>query len=270
MSKLLKNFLADYGYNIVALPRTDIKPLILLCQDGGSVSSLESGIAALFTSEEQAPPAVTSNTATGDIAGSTSVSFDSDTGISLLSWLLDKLKLGKLEAKANLDSNKVLTFKYEKVREDKIDLVKLDGFLTGSTPVKNKFNTFRAKLMNSELYVINSVLKSNTFTFTIEDKSGASADIDATIKGIAAINQNIKSTSNNSVTITSRDEEPLVFAFRAQHILYKKAGFWDRLLDSADAAGGFTIRNETGIVLKGPEDYASEPLQVLSGQSVGL
>jgi len=270
MSKLLKNFLADYGYNIVALPKTDIKPLFLLCQDGESVSPLESSLSALFASEEQTPPAVMSNGITADLVGSTAVSFDSETGVSVLSWLLDKLKLGKLEGKLNLDSNKVLTFKYQQVREDKIDLVKLDGFLSTAARVTSKFNTFKRKLMNSELYVINSVLKSDSCTLTIEDKGGTSADVEATIKGIAEISQHIKSNSSNSVSITSPGTDPLIFAFKAQHILYKKENFWDKLFGSGEGAGEFTIKNETGLVFKGPEDYPTERLNILDGQTVDL
>src|ERR1700759_834145 len=41
MSKLLKNLLADYGYNVVALPKEDIKPLQLLCKDGDGVIALD-------------------------------------------------------------------------------------------------------------------------------------------------------------------------------------------------------------------------------------
>jgi len=270
MSKLLKNFLADYGYNIVALPKTDIKPLFLLCQEADSVSPLESSLSELFTSDELALPTVMNNNATADVIGSTAVSFDSETGVSVLSWLLDKLKLGKLQGKMNLDSNKVLTFKYEQVKEDKIDLVKLDGYLSTAAPVTKGFNTFKTKLMNSELYVINSVLKSNTCTLTIEDKGGASAEVEATIKGIAEISQNIKSNSSNSVTITNPGTELLVFAFKAQHILYKKANFWDKLFGAGEGVGAFTIKNETGLVYKGPEDYPTEHLGVLDGSSVDL
>jgi len=269
MSKLLKNFLAEYGYNIVALPKEDIKPLLLLAQDGAGVISIDAAVSALFYSDEQASPSITSNTPTADIVGSTAASFDSETGISVLGWLLDKLKLGKLETKLNLDSNKILTFKYQNVKEDKVNLVALDGYLTEATPVKDKFKTFQAKLMNGELYVINAILKSNTCTLTIEDKRGTTADVDATIRGIASINQNIKSTSNNSVNITGNTEAPLVFAFKAQHIFYDKPGFWSRLFQPTDTpGGGFRIKNESDLVLRGPEDYPTEPLKAFADQSL--
>src|SRR5688572_16946027 len=124
MSKILKNLLVDYGYNVIALPKSDISPLLLLCKDDNNVvTSLDSSITTLFTSSEEAPPPLISKAVACDVAASTSVTFDSDTGISLLSWLLDKLKMGKLDAKLNLDQNKVLPVKYENVQEDKIDLV---------------------------------------------------------------------------------------------------------------------------------------------------
>ncbi|TDW97632.1 gasdermin [Dinghuibacter silviterrae] len=268
MSNLLKNFLEEYGYNIVALPKEDIKPLTLLCQDGVSVISLDSSISTLFTSDEKAPPSVLHNTITGDIVGSTAASFDSTTGVSLLSWLLDKLKVGKLEGKVDIDSNKVLTFKYQEVREDKIKLGELDGYLTEAAPVKNKFRTYEDKLRKSALFVINSVLKSNSFTVTIEDKSGAAVDVAATIKGIADISQNIKVASKNSISVTSPGETFLVFAFKAQHIFFDRPGFWATFFGDPGATLGFTIKNATGLVLRGEEDFPAERLPVFAGQAV--
>ena len=106
MSKILKNFLADYGYNAVALPKSDIRPLLLLCKDGENVSPLESPITTLFAPGDMAPPTLITGTVTGEVAASASLSFDSETGISVLGWLLDKLKMGKLDAKVGLDSNR--------------------------------------------------------------------------------------------------------------------------------------------------------------------
>jgi hypothetical protein len=270
MSKILKNLLAEYGYNVIALPKSDISPLLLLCKDESNVTSLDSPITTLFTSSEQAPPPLISTAVTIDVAASTSVTFDSDTGFSLLSWLLDKLKMGKLDAKLNLDQNKVLTVKYENVQEDKIDLVRLDGYISSATAIKNKFRTYQQKLEDSDLYVVNAVLKSNAFTVTIEDKTGVVADIDATIKGIVSINQNIKRTSDNSITIHSTDETPLAFAFKAQHIFYNKKSFWEKLFNSGEDEGGFRLSPATGVILKGVEDIKTEPLPSSTESSISI
>lgn len=268
MSKILKNLLVEYGYNVIALPKSDIEPLLLLCKDEGNVSSLDSPITTLFTSGEQAPPPLISTAVAGDVAASTSVTFDAETGISLLSWLLDKLNMGKLDAKMSLDKNKILTVKYENVQEDKIDLVRLDGYINTATAIKNKFRNYQQKLEDSELYVVNSVLKSNAFTVTIEDKTGVAADVDATIKGIAEINQHIKRNSENSITINSTGETPLAFAFKAQHIFYNKKSFWEKLFSSDDDETGFTLSNANGVILRGVEDIKTEPLESFKEEPV--
>ncbi len=258
MAKILENLLADYGYNIVALPKADIKPLMLLAVEGDAVASLGNSLTDLFDIDETPPPQLFKDVETSDLTGSTAVSYEAGGGLSVLDWLLDKLKMGKLEGKVNFDNNKVLTIKYEKVLEDKINLLDLDNFMSGSLPSKNKFNTYKTRLENSELYVINSVLKSNAFSVTIEDKNGSTAEVAATVKGILNANANFTSNKDNTLTIKNENENPLVFAFKSQRILYDKKEWWQFFKKES---AGFTIKNQTGLVLKDESAYPTIRLE---------
>ncbi|MBK9984677.1 MAG: hypothetical protein IPP15_20320 [Saprospiraceae bacterium] len=86
MSKVLQNQLADYGYNLVALPKADIKPLLLLYKNNDIVSSVESSMIKLFKIADSAPPLVIHDTSVADIAGSANIKFDADAGINILDW----------------------------------------------------------------------------------------------------------------------------------------------------------------------------------------
>jgi hypothetical protein len=267
MSKILKNLLADYGYNLVALPKADIKPLALLSEEADSVNALGNSLEELFEIDEVAPPQVSRNIQVSDLFGSTSVSYEARSGISVLHWLLDKLKMGKLEGKASFDSNKILTIKYENVLEDKVNLLDLDNFLSGSAPNDKRFNTYRQRLENSELYVISSILKSNAFTVTLEDKNGTTLDLDATIKGILEVGANVQTNKQNAITIKNENESPLVFAFKAQRLLYIIKEWWD--LFNKDQAV-LRIRIQTGIVLKDESNYPAIILKPLSNADIPL
>lgn len=258
MSKVLQNQLAEYGYNLVALPKADIKPLLLLYKNNDAVSSVDSPLVQLFKIADSAPPTVLKDTDVTEIAGSANLTFDATAGVSLLDWLLQKLNMGKLEAKLKLNAKNKVLISYENITEDKVSLLELDNFITGSEPDTARFTTFREKLEENELYVVNAVLKSNAFSITVEDENGQSVDVEATVKGIVNANVDIARNKNNALTLKHAGATPLVFAFKAQQILYDRKKWWEFF--RKDEAS-FRIRDQQGVVLKGESDFPTAPLK---------
>ncbi|MEO6683681.1 MAG: hypothetical protein ABIN48_12740 [Ginsengibacter sp.] len=260
MAKVLKNILSDYGYNLVALPKEDISPLMLLYKNDQSVSSVESTVDNLFAIADAPLPVVTKNKTVTNIDGNASVIFDSEGGISMLDWLLKTLKMGKFSAKTEIDATHKVKITYENVKEDKVDLLALDNFISGSDPVEGKFNSFKEKLKDSELYVINNILKSNSFSIAVEDSNGTKVDIDATIKGIVDANVNISRNKNNDITLKNTNSDTyIVFAFKSQQIKYDQKKWW-QLFKKNDAK--FRIIDKQGVVLRSEDKYATQSLKM--------
>ncbi|NOT49947.1 MAG: hypothetical protein HOP10_01560 [Chitinophagaceae bacterium] len=248
--------LTNLGFNMVAWPKTGIQPLALLYKTDKGVSAVESDVEELFKPGDATIPRIKSGIAT-DIKGAAGLTFDAKGGISMLDWLLNKLHLGKMNANVNLNNSYEVTVSYLNVREDKISLLSLDNFITTAKPDLNGFNTFKDKLQNNELYVINAVAKSNDISVTIADKNGQDVSLDATVKGIMGINMSAARKQNNAIELVYKtsEDEPLVFAFKAQRIIYDAPGFW------SGGPGSFRIKDQVGAVLMGPEDLPTKPLQ---------
>ena len=260
MAKVLKNLLSDYGYNLVALPKEDIAPLMLLYKNNNSVSAVESTVDKLFAIADTPLPMITKDKTVTSIDGGASVIFDAEGGVSMLDWLLTTLKMGKFSAKAKIDASHKVKITYENVKEDKVDLLALDSFISGSDPVQGKFNAFKEKLENSELYVINSVLKSNSFSIAVEDSTGTKVDMEATVKGIIDANVDISRNKNNDITLKNTNADTyIVFAFKAQKILYDQKKWWQFF--KKDEAK-FRIKDEQGVVLRGIEKIKSNALEM--------
>ncbi len=259
MAKVLKNLLSDYGYNLVALPKEDISPLMVLYKNGNAVSAAESTLQKLFKIADKFPPEIVKDKTVSSVNGHTSVVFDAEAGISMLDKLLQALKMGKLSAKTSIDASHSITITYENVLEDKVDLIILDDFITGSDPLVGEFTTYRKKLENSELYVISHVLKSNSFSVAVEDATGTKVDIEATVKGVVDANVNLSKNKNDQVTLKhNKPDVNIVFAFRAQKIIYDHKKWW-QFFKRDDAK--FHIKDEQGVIMKGEEDFYSVPLQ---------
>ena len=260
MAKVLKNLLTDYGYNLIALPKEDIAPLMLLYKNGSSVSAVESTVDNLFTITDAPLPVIRKDKVVTSIEGGASVIFDAEAGVSILDNLLKKLKMGKVSAKAEIDSTHKVKITYENVKEDKVDLLSLDSFISGSDPVEGKFNAFKEKLENSELYVINNVLKSNSFSISVEDATGAKVDFEATVKGIVDAGVDISRNKNNEIMLKNTNADTyIVFAFKAQQIQYDHKKWWQFF--KKDEAK-FHIRDQQKVILLGEEKIDSNPLEM--------
>ena len=259
MAKVLKNLLSDYGYNLVALPKADIAPLLLLYKKPDSLGSLDSQLKKLFATGDKAYPSATKDIEVSDIEGSAMVTFDAGAGVSMLDWLLGKLNMGKLSAQTKFDADNEVTISYQNVREDKVDLLDLDNYISESIPQTEKLNTYKEKLEDGELYVINSVLKSDTFSITVVDKAGQHVDIEATVKGIVNTNVNMTRQKDNSITLKHDGENPVVFGFKAQQIIYDKKKWWQ--FGKKDEAK-FRIKDQQGAVLKGESDLPTHSLKM--------
>ena len=260
MAKVLKNLLSDYGYNLVALPKEDIKPLMLLYKNGSSVSALDSTVDKLFSIADAPLPVVIRDRVVTGIEGGASVIFDAEGGLTMLDWLLNALKMGKSSLKAGVGALHKVKITYENVREDKVSLLELDSFISGSDPVPGKFNTFKEKLENGELYVINNVLKSNSFSVAIEDVTGSHVDIEANIRGIVDANVDMSRNKNNELTLRhSHTDTYVAFAVKAQQILYDQKDWW-QFFKKKEAQ--FRIKDQQGVILRGEDKFPTKSLQI--------
>ena len=153
------NFLAPYGYNLVVLPRTDLVPLTLLCQEGDHLESLHGTLDLLFEPDLAPLPLPVASIA--DVEGQKKMAYEFKTGLSFLDELLQRLGLSKgvVKVEAGGSSSLQVSFAFQEVSEKKIGLLDLDNFLSGAIPREGDFRTYAERLINSELFVITSTLK---------------------------------------------------------------------------------------------------------------
>jgi hypothetical protein len=257
MLKILKNQLEEYGYNAIALPKEGIHPLLLLYKNSDAVSSTDSDLFQLFGIEDAPPPPVLHEEAVAAIVGSANLTYSAESGVSLLDWLTKKLNLGKLGANIKLNGNYKVQISYEDITEDKVSLLALDNFISGSAPDVSRFNAFKQKLENSELYVVSSVLKSSAFSISVLDDNGQEVDADVIVKNIADIKASAERKKNKSYTLKNENAEKLAFAFKAQRIIYDKKSWW-QFFKKEEAK--FRIKDQQGMVLKNEDDYPTNEL----------
>jgi hypothetical protein len=266
MSNLIKNLLTEYGYEMVALPKADIAPLLLLRKEGDYLSSMHSNVELLFEEDIAALPAPTTTTTVANISGKNTLRLDGNMGLKALSGLFDALKLKDSDIKTHFAASKnlELEFSFENVQEDKVDYVVLDNFFSGAIPLEKEFKSSMELLKRSELYVVTTVLKSNHFSIKIGNSNSQDAELKLALEKMGALDTKFKREKDNVFSITTEGEESLVFAFKAVQILYDKAS-WFEFWKPKEAE--FRIRKQKGMVLRGTSDFPVINLKTESGIS---
>lgn len=252
MIPFIKNLLGEYGYEIVALPKADIRPLLLLCKEGEQLTSLDSDVELLFEEDTAAIPFPT--TAVSDISGQNTLTFDFGSGIELLQNLFKALQVDSSELKMNIAANQGLeiTCSYENVKEDKVSFLTLDNYISGAIPLEKEFKSTMEKLKKSELYIITAVLKSNRFSIKAGNATSNNADFTASLEKLASVNAKVNRVKDNVYSISTDGETDMVFAYKAVQILYEKAK-WFEFWKPQEA--NFRIKNQKGMVLRGMESF---------------
>lgn len=264
MSKYLKNLLSDIGFEFVALPKANIKPLLLLIKEKDHLSSLNSQLSRLF--EEDIKPIPLVKTDASNFSGSKALELKLDSGIDILGNLFKAFGLTQtaLKAKLEKDKNLDLSFSFEDVEEEVVSYLDLDNFLNGSIPREDEFKHTVEQLKNGDLYVITATLKSPTFTVSLTSSKGIDAVLKTEVEKLVGANANLNHKGGTSFSVTSINNQAFVFAFKAVQILYDKAK-WFEFWNKKEA--GFRIKNQEGFVLRGPEDFPVQLLKTETGIS---
>lgn len=264
MIKFQQNLLKELGYDTIALPKEDIHPLLLLADEGQSVSSLGWPLQTLFKPDIK--PLVLPGKGVSDINVERMFTFDAGLGLDFLSAIFQYFKLDESKLKAGLKANKgmVVNCSFHDVKEELVAQADIDSFLTGAIPRENEFRTYEKKLKDSELYVITNVLRSSSFKIELEKSGSGGFNLDASVAKLAEGKTHIDRENERNYVISNTSGKDLAFAFKAYRIIYDKKSWWQ--FWKADDAG-FRLRRDPDLVMRSVEDGDAdmEPLNVADG-----
>lgn len=259
---VMKQFLEDKGYNVVALPKTSIKPLMLLEKNGKELSNLGNKVEKLFEEDEAPLPVVELNETVPDLEGQSELTFGGKAGFVFLSGLLSKWNLGNAYSKAEFSDTDKVVFSFKNVLEDRVSgMLDLDAFIAGSIPKVDKFRSMKKRLEGSKLFIITATLKCNEFSIKVVDKNNKNISGSLKVDNAAATTAEIKHDEDTSLNIKYKGDENMVIGVKAVQILCENRGFFSRGCNK-----GFSIKSQVGMVVKSEEDFPVDVLK-LEGDS---
>ena len=174
-------FLRDFGFSVFRFPRASTQPLELMHREGKDLTRL--GVVLDLMIAGEAPlPDVRRDTSPGiDIEGKETSKVNVAIGLSILGSFIGALGGSKLGLDAAFNRARTVTFQYTGVMEDAVDVLALEKFIkTGRVSPQIPSGTLE-KLLDDEVYVVTSVLKTRKVVVAAQGETGATVKVDVPV-----------------------------------------------------------------------------------------
>lgn len=206
------NWLKDYGFNAVQLPRRDLGPSDVLFRADGQFNQKVGQLSMLFAGDDQ--PAATPGEPVADIGRAIERKVDVSLGLKILGVLFGAGQSSTLGANTDIKHAKNLTITYKDVTQDSLAVLELQAWLER---VSIRAARQAAEwLNNSKLAAVTAVLRTPKLSIVAERENGAAIGLNVPqIEGIVSGNATVSSESDSSSTVTFTGTEPIAFGFQA-------------------------------------------------------
>ena len=217
--------LKSFGYNVIRLPKADVKPMQVLVRQGRDLNRLGDLATLLVTGSSIALPPVTKNTRAGNISGQRTSDLSIGVGLSLMTSIIAAIGGSSVGLDTKYQQAKTATFEFQDVFEDKVDVVKLDQYLADADI--SPFSRHVADLLEADdLFVTTATIKSTKFTVEAKDSNGAGVQLSIPeIQGVVGGKVAVSGAQSVTSKVTYESPVPLVFGFQAVRLFYDQGRY---------------------------------------------
>lgn len=218
-------FLRQYGYSVFRFPRASAQPLELMHREGKDLTRLgmlpdlvEPGSISSLVVRREVSPGI-------DIEGKETSRVNVAIGVSILGSFIGALGGGKLGLDAGFKNARTITFQFTGVMEDAVDILSLEKFIkAGKVSSLIPAGTLE-KLLDDEVYVLTSVLKTKKITVTAQGEGGSTVAVDVPIiREAVGGTLNVDTAGSRDSRIAFEGPVSVAFAFQAVQLVFDESG----------------------------------------------
>jgi hypothetical protein len=217
-------YLKSFGYSVVRLPRTDIRPLQVLVREDTRLSRL-GDLAAILQPGTQALPSIKENLPAANLSGERTRELSIGVGLSILGSVIGAMGGSKIGLDAGYKRARTASFEFADVLEDRVDLTAIDQYLTGADI--SAFSSHVGQLLEADaIYVTTSTIKTKKFIVQAKDSGGATVGVQVPeIQGIVGGSVNVSGSDGDDSKTVYEGNVPLVFGFQAARLYYENGRY---------------------------------------------
>ena len=218
-------YLKSFGYNVIRLPKADIKPLQVLARQGNDLNRLGELPTLLVAGSNIPLPPVSENTRAANVSGQRTSDLGIGVGLSILGSVLGAMGGSKLGLDTKYQNAKTAAFEFQDVYSDKVEVIKLDQYLADADV--SPFSKHVAELLEAdELYVTTETIKSSKFTVEAKKSDGMSLDVSVPeIQQIVGGSIRVSGSAAVTSKVTYESPMPLIFGFQAVRLFYDQGRY---------------------------------------------
>jgi hypothetical protein len=232
-------FLRSHGFSVFRFPRASAQPLELMHREGKDLTRLGM-VPDLVTAGAAAAPEVRRDASPGiDIEGKETSKVNIAVGLSLLGSFIGAVGGGKLGLDGAFSRARTVTFQYTGVMEDAVDVLALEKFVKAGRISPHIPSGTLEKLLDDEVYVVTSVLKTKKILVSAQGDSGAAVKVDVpVIRQAVGATLSVDAAGTQESQVAFEGAVPVAFAFQAVQLVFDDSGEFltTQQLPAGDAA----------------------------------
>ncbi len=240
-------YLKSFGYSVVRLPRTDIRPLQLFIRENSRLSRLGDVETILRPGAAVPLPRVKENAAAANVSGERTRDLSLGVGLTILGSVIGAMGGSRLGLDVGYRSAKTIAFEFTDVLEDRVDLADVDQYLTDADIAP--FSSHAAELLEADsIHVTTSTIKSRTFIVEAREESGTPVKLSVPdIQQIVGASVNVSIDQKSNAKMVYQGAQPLVFGFQAARLFYEQ-GRYTAFKPMPPGAGALEARRDASRV----------------------
>jgi len=160
-----------------------------------------------------------------DIEGKETSKVNIAIGLSILGSFIGALGGGKLGLDAAFNRARTVTFQYTSVMEDAVDVLALEKFVKAGRISPHIPSGTLEKLLDDEVYVVTSVLKTKKIVIAAQGEGGATVKVDVpVIRQAVGGTIKVDDASTRDAQVAFEGPVPVAFAFQAVQLVFDDSG----------------------------------------------
>ena len=246
--------LRDFGYNVIRLPRADVRPLQLLARQGDSLERIGELTTVLRAGENIPLPRISENTRVASVSGGRTGDLSLGIGLTILGSVIGAMGGSKLGLDLKYQQAKSVAFEFADVFEDRVEIALLDQYLADADV--SPFAAHVGKLLDADqLFVTTAALKSTRITVEARRSKDTGLDVSVPeIQGVVGGNVKVGGKAEVTSKVTYEGSVPLVFGFQAARLFYENGRYqrFELLRDSSTLERALPGRPAQPLLSDGP------------------
>jgi hypothetical protein len=219
------NLLKEFGYNVVRLPKADIKPLQLFAQRRKDLDRLGDLTTILVARDESSLPPVSMDQRAANVSGQRTSDLRIGLGLSVLGSLIGAMGGSTLGLDVAYQQARSAAFEFHDVLEDRVTVAELDQYLAQADI--NPASRYLGELLEAdELITTTATIKSTKFVVEAKRSDGGSLAVNVPeVQGVVGAEVKVSGQGDAATKVTYEGSTPLVFGFQAVRLYYDRGRY---------------------------------------------